>query len=114
MIARARERDVQQAIRLALGRTPDLVLWRNSTGVTNVDGRVMRFGLCVGGSDLIGILAPSGRFIALEIKSDTGRTSRHQDLFLVLVRRLGGFACVVRGVDDALAAVERARKGASS
>jgi hypothetical protein len=32
---------------------------------------------------------------------------------MALVRRGGGFACVVRGVDEARAAVERCRAGAS-
>ena len=108
------ERDVLRAVRLAIGQLPDVVLWRNSSGVTNVDGRVMRFGLGVGSADLVGLLAPSGRFLAFEVKSPLGRTSRDQDLFLELVRRVGGFACVVRSVDDALNAIDRARKGAPS
>lgn len=108
------ERDVQQAVRLALGRLPDVVLWRNSTGATRVDGRVLRFGLCIGSSDLVGLLAPAGRFLALEIKSEAGRLTYEQEQFLALVRRLGGFACVVRSVDEAIVAIERARMGARS
>jgi hypothetical protein len=108
------ERDVQQAIRLALGRLPDVVLWRNSTGVARPNDRVVRYGLCVGSSDLIGLLAPSGRFLALEVKTAAGRTSLEQDQFLALVRRRGGFACVVRSVAEALAAIDRAREGAVS
>lgn len=116
MIARTteRERDVVAAVRLAIGRLPDVVLWRNSTGVTRVDGRVLRFGLCVGSADLIGILAPRGRLVALEIKSAEGRASREQEQFLALVRCMGGFGAIVRSVDEALAAIERARKGACS
>jgi hypothetical protein len=108
------ERDVQHAIRLALGRMTDVVLWRNSTGVARPNDRVVRYGLCVGSSDLIGILAPSGRFIALEVKMPVGRLTLEQRQFLELVRRRGGFACVVRSVDDAVAAMDRARAGASS
>jgi hypothetical protein len=108
------ERDVQHAIRLALGRMTDVVLWRNSTGVARPNDRVVRYGLCVGSSDLIGILAPSGRLLALEVKTPVGRLTLEQRQFLELVRRRGGFACVVRSVDDAVAAMDRARAGASS
>ena len=115
---------IQQAIRLELGKLPDLVLWRNSTGVTQDEERKRRYGLCVGSADLVGILrmplvvagvdgASIGRWIALEVKSARGRTSPEQDKFLSLVRRMGGFAAVVRSVGEAIAAIERARAGAS-
>lgn len=71
----------------------------------------MRYGLQKGSADLIGVLAPEGRFLALEVKTPKGRISKEQELFLSLVRKQGGFACVVRSVDDALAAIERAKKG---
>ena len=101
------ESELQQQIRIALGTEPGLVLWRNSVGVADVGGRVQRFGLCKGSADLIGIL--DGRFVALEVKTERGRVSPEQQLFLDLVRRRGGFAAVVRSIDDARAAVTRAR-----
>jgi hypothetical protein len=107
------ETQLQQDIRLELGRLPDFRLWRNTTGVAQHGQHVQRFGLCVGSSDLIGILAPAGRFVALEVKSATGRTTREQDMFLALIRRLGGFAAVVRSPQDAVAALKRARAGGS-
>lgn len=106
-----REAELQQQIRLALGSQPDCVLWRNAIGTAvTPDGRTSRFGLCVGSADLIGI-GPHGRFFALEVKTHTGRVSPEQDRFLSLVRARGGFAAVVRSVDDAVAALERARGG---
>jgi len=105
------EATIQTAIRLALGREPDLALWRNETGVAVHNGRRVRYGLCVGSADIIGILAPAGRFVALEVKTATGRVSPDQVRFLQLVRNRGGFAAVVRSVDDARAALERARMG---
>lgn len=51
------------------------------------------------------------RFVSLEVKTETGKTTQEQDLWLALVRAFGGFACVVRSVDEALAAIERARNG---
>lgn len=120
---------LQAEIRLALGRDPSLVLWRNSTGTSvHLDPRTnrtttVRYGLAVGSADLVGVLACNvtigevqtcvGRFIALEIKTATGRVRPEQAQWLALVRSRGGFAAVVRSVDEARAAIERARAGAS-
>lgn len=111
-----RESSLVVAIRVTLGGLPDLVIWRNQTGVAQYwDGAgkqmFVPFGLCKGSADLIGILSPSGRMVALEVKTDRGRTSREQKMFLELVRKMGGFGCVVRSVGEALEAVDRARKG---
>jgi hypothetical protein len=109
-----REAELQDQIRLALGSDPRVVLWRNNTGVSvSPDGRRTRYGLCVGSSDLIGVLRPSGRFIALEVKTATGRVSPEQARFIALVNGAGGFAAVVRSVADARAAVERAMEGST-
>jgi hypothetical protein len=107
------ERDIQWAIRVALGKDPRVVLWRNNTGTAERDGARIRYGLCVGSSDLIGILRTTGRFIALEVKTNKGRVSEEQTQFLDLVRSCGGFACIVRSVDEACQAVDRACGGAS-
>lgn len=105
---------LQQEIRLALGRERDLTLWRNSTGAARTqDGRMQKFGLARGSSDLIGILAPSGRMVALEVKTPAGRATDEQTMFLELVRAKGGFGAIVRSVDEARSALERARKGES-
>lgn len=111
---RTPEARIQAEVRLALGALPDLVMWRNSTGVAQTpDGRSTRFGLCVGSSDLVGLLAPTGRFVAIEVKAADGRPTDDQLRFLRLVRSTGGFACIVRSAEEALLAVERARKGES-
>jgi hypothetical protein len=133
---------LQQEIRLALGRYPDLTLWRNSTGAASpinprdlhklaaliksgsVSGALsclgdmlkrpmIKYGLCVGSADLIGILAPHGRLVALEVKTETGRPSTEQSQFIALVQRRGGFGCIVRSVPEAIEAIDRARAGAS-
>lgn len=109
------ENEIQRSIRLALGARRDVVLWRNSTGAAMTpDGSTHRFGLCKGSSDLIGIIAPSGRFLAIEVKSEKGRTTPEQDMFLELVRRMGGVAGVARSVEDALAIVNQAQPNASN
>ncbi len=104
------EAEIQADVRLCLGQMPGVVVWRNSTGVANTaDGKKQRFGLCVGSSDLVGIV--DGRFLAVEIKAKAGRLRPEQELFLALVRKQKGFACVVRSVDEAIAAIARARLG---
>lgn len=124
-----REAEIQTAIRKELGTIPGLVIWRNASGMTGHsstcpqcgyeqgdmdDGPRIRYGLVPkGGADLIGMMAPTGRLIALEVKTPKGRPTPEQLLFLDLVRRRGGFACIVRSVPEALAAVERARQGLS-
>jgi len=102
---------VQDSIRLALATVPDLCMWRNNVGVADQRGARVRYGLAPGSADLVGVLA--GRFVALEIKTATGRVAPEQTQWLALVRRYGGFAAVVRSPEDALAAIERARAGAS-
>lgn len=91
-------------IRLALGRDPRVVLWDNRVWS---QGR-SKPGLGTGSADLIGIVAPTGRLLALEVKNATGRPSREQRLFMGLVNRMGGYACIVRSADDAVAAVDAA------
>lgn len=127
------ETPLQNAIRLALGQDPDVCLWRNSTGAAQTyDAErakigFLSYGLCVGSSDLIGLVRirsqlpivtiggetyPSfGRFIALEVKTEIGQSSKEQRRFLALVRSFGGFGAVVRSVEDARAAVARAKEG---
>jgi hypothetical protein len=111
------EAEIQHAIRLDLGREPDLRLFRNESGVATHAGRNsvqrVRYGLAKGSSDLVGVLAPAGRFIALEIKSPTGKPTERQLMWLATIRRFGGFAAIVRSVEDARAAINRARAGAS-
>jgi hypothetical protein len=101
------ESQLLDAIRLAVGQDPTrCVLWRNNTGVALQGTTRVRYGLCVGSSDLIGIA--NGRFVALEVKTEQGRVSREQAQFLALVNARGGIGRVVRSVDDALAAVDAA------
>lgn len=109
------EAQIQDAVRLALGQREDVLVFRNNVGVAeHWNGRsvdVVRYGLAPGSADLVGLAGPQGRFFALEVKTPTGRATADQEKWLALVRRFGGFACVVRSVDEALAAVERAIGG---
>lgn len=106
-----KESQLQDAIRLALGNVPGLVLWRNNQGVAEIRGYKVRFGVGgPGGADLIGIYR--GRFIAVEIKTPTGRQFDEQRTFQQLVEKLGGVYVILRSVDEArawIASMEAAR-----
>ena len=105
------EHEIQQRIRLACGRGP-VRLWRNNTGaLVDQQGRYVRFGLCKGSSDLIGLrsleVTPEmvgqhiAQFVALEIKAAHGVVSPEQRTFLQLVRKFGGVAAVCRSIEQA-------------
>lgn len=77
-------------------------VWRNNTGrLKNESGRLVTFGLCVGSSDIIGI-APDGRFLAVECKTERGQPTTAQTRFLDVIRRRGGRAGIARSPEDAV------------
>jgi hypothetical protein len=111
MASSSSEHEIQQRIRLACGRGP-VRLWRNNTGaLVDQQGRFVRFGLCKGSSDLIGlrsvVVTPEmvgqrlAQFVALEIKAPQGVVSPEQQAFLRLVQELGGVAAVCRSIQQA-------------
>ena len=88
-----------------------VMLYRNNVGVCRAaDGRVVRFGLCKGSSDLIGWHTREiteddvGRtlavFTAVETKTRNGTLRPEQAAFLAAVERDGGRALVLREGDD--------------
>jgi hypothetical protein len=107
---RSDEAKVQNDIRLALG-AGGARLWRNNTGaLKDSTGRLVRYGLCPGSSDLIGLrqvtITPDmvgqqlAVFVAIEVKHQ-GRLTPQQQAFLTMVQQAGGLAGVARSVDDA-------------
>jgi hypothetical protein len=108
------ETDLQQRIRLALGTTTDLRLYRNNCGSLPDprSGRLVQFGLARGSADLIGwrtlVITPEmvgqrvAVFTSLEIKTPTGRLAPAQRHWLHAVEGAGGIAGVARSVADAL------------
>ena len=85
---------------LVLRRIP---AWRNNTGAIvqryKNKSRLIRFGHR-GMSDILGIMPPDGRFLAIECKTDRGKTTEYQEVFLREIRDAGGIAFVARGIDD--------------
>jgi len=90
---------------------PGLVLWRNNCGVLPMsDGKRIRFGVGnPGGADLIGCY--HGRFLAIEIKTRTGKQTEEQRMFQQCVERNGGIYMMPRSVNEAVNMVEALRTG---
>lgn len=104
------ETRLRNEIALALGQEADLTLWRIAPSAPpDASGRVVQTAP-TGIPDLCGILAPSGRWFALEIKTSTGRMRPEQVLFGQLLRSRGGYCATVRSVDEARAALAQARQ----
>jgi hypothetical protein len=108
------ETKIQNRILMALSKAGCLVFRNESAGawvgrvlhkddgqVTLIDPRMIRFGLAVGSSDIIGI-APCGRFFAVEVKTRTRKPTKEQLRFIEAVNNAGGIAGIARSVEDAL------------
>lgn len=120
---------IEEAVRLHVGADPYAVLWQNPVGIAHhrtraacicphcrgtgvVDPRgtyTVSYGLCVGSADLIGVVGPQGRFLAIEIKPPGAYPTPEQRRFLALVRRMGGVSGVAHNEDEAAALVVEAR-----
>ncbi len=105
------EAAIQQDIRLALGQTPGLRVFRQNVGAyKDRNNRLVRYGLCTGSADLIGwqsvVITPAmvgqrfARFVSIEVKTPTGRLSPEQETWQAAVQKAGGIAVVARSVDD--------------
>lgn len=82
------------------------VIHRTGGSVTLADARMIQAGLTKGGADIIGV-APDGRFLAVEVKTETGRIRPEQEVFLQVVRKAGGIAGVARSVEEALQLIKQ-------
>ncbi len=92
---------------LALLRIP---AWRINSGAMRVRGasgreRFIRFNGAKGCADVLGLLPPSGRFLAIECKMPGRSTTADQAAFLDAVRTAGGLALVVHDVAELAAAL---------
>lgn len=97
-----RESAISKLIQLAATQA-GCRLFRNTVGrLRDPQGRMISFGIAVGSSDLIGWCSRGGLavFLAVEVKSATGRLRPQQRTFLDAVRQHGGIAIVARSVDE--------------
>jgi penicillin-binding protein-related factor A (putative recombinase) len=76
----------------------------DSTGI--YDPKIGRFRVrnsvhrLLGVSDIIGIIRGTGQFLAIEVKSKTGRLTDHQIRFIERVNDEGGIAFMARSIED--------------
>ena len=126
------ERQQMEDIKLYINEQPDFVVFRNNIVegfYAKVDPRTgkvgqpfyVKAGLGTGSPDLVGLQAMGvtyqgrwlllGRFFAPEIKVDGGEPRANQDEWAERARLYGACVPVLRSVEDAVAALDRARKG---
>jgi hypothetical protein len=60
----------------------------------------VKFGLGVGSSDLIGWRISDGKFVALEIKTESGDPTQEQLDFIAAIMKAGGIAGIIRSEED--------------
>lgn len=111
-----READIQADIRVALSQYGARA-FNNSVGMAYTeDGRVVKYGLCKGSSDLIGwvpieitedmVGKTVAVFLANEVKGPKGRPTKEQLNFIQAVTQSGGIAAVVRSEGEAIEGIE--------
>jgi hypothetical protein len=82
-----------------------ITMWNNPSGCVRVaPDRWIHFGK-KGSADIIGLIPPDGKFLAVETKAPDGRLSPEQREFLEMIKRQGGLAIVARSWRDIEAAL---------
>ena len=95
--------DLNAAILIAWGAHPQVRLWRANAGQAwvPIPGGARPIQMNVPGcADLIGILGPHGRFLAIETKSANDDMRETQRRFRTMIEARGGLYIVARSVED--------------
>lgn len=96
-----KEIDVQNSIRLALNDIA--IVFRANVGTFYTrDGRIVNTGLPKGFSDLFGFRKSDGRMFFIEVKNETGHTSKEQDHFIQMMKKYGAICGVARSAKEAV------------
>jgi hypothetical protein len=110
------EREID-IIRVCLSwlRLHGVYCWRQNQGaVTAVwhgEPRFFRFASVPGISDIIGLLPPTGRLLAVEVKRPGERPRAEQQVFLDVIRANGGLAMCVHSLAELQAALPQVEDG---
>lgn len=75
-------------------------VWRFNSGAMIMNKRFVRFHTARGCSDLAGLIPPSGRFLAVEVKRPGNEATELQQGWLDEVARSGGLALVIHSVGE--------------
>ena len=99
-----REAFVQREILRLYGAHPRIRLWRANAGralVATAAGGLRSMQVNIPGCpDLIGWIAPEGRFLGIECKGDRGKLRPEQASFRDRLEKDGGLYIVARSVED--------------
>jgi hypothetical protein len=107
---------------LQLLRLRGFLCWRQNQGAARFRSetgrsRFVRFSTMPGVSDVLAVLPPSGRLLAVEVKVGKNRTTPDQEAFLAALQAAGGVAVVIRDIQlllDLLDRLQDAKDGAIS
>ena len=94
-----KEKDIQKGILEYLSYRKGFFWRNNSGGFRDIKNHFYRFGL-KGSPDILGIIPPDGRLVAIEVKSATGQMTDDQRWFQEQVEKHGGVFILARGVTD--------------
>lgn len=64
-----------------------------------INGRMVRFNP-PGTPDIVGLIAPEGRFVGIEVKTATGKQRPEQVTMQRVIEGWGGVYCLARSIDD--------------
>jgi hypothetical protein len=110
------EGEFMRRLMLALGRRPDMRIWRQNVGsipVRDERGHVVRVfhtGVPKGAADISGYVRPEGWRLEIEVKGPGGVRSPEQERFARLVTQ-GGCVYVLVGYDEARSMAENVAAG---
>lgn len=106
MKPRRPEDQLMDAVKVALGCMPGVIVMRNDVARATATGTnyPKLYGLGEGSPDLVCIVR--GRWLGLELKTPAGRLSEAQERCHAAWRMAGAVVVVVRSVAEAIAAVE--------
>lgn len=93
------ESDITKSILKYLKTLPRCFFWKEHGGIYGTSG-IPDIIVCI-----------DGRFIALEVKTQKGKTTPLQNAAIRKIRSSGGFAFVVRSVEEAKNAIDSAMGG---
>lgn len=107
-----------RAILADIGALPGVVIGTNETGMARYISTTNGKEFCVpygwpshdDGPDLIAVVAPRARMVALEVKTGKAVASAGQKAILKALAAVGAVTRVCRCVEDARGAIEEARR----
>jgi hypothetical protein len=105
------EASVLQRVQEALWVAGGVHVMRNTVGFVKKGQRGIKYGLGVGSSDVVAIVAPFGRWLCIETKRGKGGVVEpEQEAWLAKMKTYGAVVGVCRSPEEALVLVEEARR----